>query len=130
MITATAVRAIADDRVNVPCGSCRLCCIRQNVILLDEDNPAEYQCHPRDLGDGLTVNELDHKPNGDCVYLDRETGCTIHERAPVMCRQFDCRQAYRMHGRAERRRRIATGLASAAVYEAGRARLKAAPDIA
>jgi Fe-S-cluster containining protein len=33
---------------------------------------------------------LDHKPNGDCIYLG-QTGCTIHEDKPLMCQRMDCR---------------------------------------
>ena len=33
---------------------------------------------------------LDHKSNGDCIYLG-DTGCTIHARRPQMCRELDCR---------------------------------------
>lgn len=87
------------------------------------DDPASYQCHKVELANGLSYFEIDHHANGDCVYLGPD-GCTIHERAPYLCRIFDCRDAYRMHSRAERRRRIAEGRASAAVYEAGRTRLK------
>jgi len=31
-----------------------------------------------------------HLPNGDCVYLG-DNGCTIHGRAPALCRAADCR---------------------------------------
>ena len=34
---------------------------------------------------------LDHKPNGDCIYLGNG-GCTIHESKPRMCREMDCRK--------------------------------------
>jgi hypothetical protein len=33
---------------------------------------------------------LAHKPNGECVYLN-EQGCSIHGRAPSLCRTADCR---------------------------------------
>jgi len=33
---------------------------------------------------------LAHKANGDCIYLD-ELGCSIHGRAPSLCRIADCR---------------------------------------
>jgi Fe-S-cluster containining protein len=33
---------------------------------------------------------LAHKANGDCIYLE-EKGCSIHGRAPYMCRTMDCR---------------------------------------
>lgn len=29
---------------------------------------------------------------GDCIYLDREKGCTIHLMSPVFCKAFDCRE--------------------------------------
>ena len=52
---------------------------------------------------------LKQKPNGECVYLD-ENGCTIHDRAPAVCRAYSCVGQYMMLTRAERRRRIARGL--------------------
>jgi len=33
---------------------------------------------------------LAHKPNGECIYLEN-SGCSIHERAPSLCRSADCR---------------------------------------
>ncbi len=33
---------------------------------------------------------LAHKPNGECVYLDKD-GCSIHDHAPSLCRIADCR---------------------------------------
>lgn len=29
---------------------------------------------------------------GNCVYLDKEKGCTIHNNSPAYCRSFDCLQ--------------------------------------
>jgi uncharacterized protein len=114
------------QRANVPCGSCRLCCKGQSVPIMPElgDDPLVYKHHERVNRNGQPYLEIDHKPNGDCIYLDDDTGCTIHHRAPYLCRTFDCRQAYLMHNGTERRRRIKAGLASAAVYAAGRERLK------
>jgi Fe-S-cluster containining protein len=63
---------------------------------------------PEDAGEGYETEELGgvtvlkHKANGDCVYLG-ESGCTIHGRAPVMCRVYDCREQYRRYSRGERR---------------------------
>lgn len=36
---------------------------------------------------------LDHKPNGDCVYLVEE-GCALHgtHYKPQQCREMDCRR--------------------------------------
>ena len=33
---------------------------------------------------------LAHKPNGDCIYL-YDTGCSIHNMAPSLCKSADCR---------------------------------------
>jgi hypothetical protein len=52
--------------------------------------------------DGETFHMLKHKDNGDCFYLDKN-GCTIHDRAPSVCRQFDCRQYFLSMTRAARR---------------------------
>jgi Fe-S-cluster containining protein len=103
-VTAQGAQALEES--TVPCGSCRLCCSHEAIIL-----------DPR-LGDLVTtyetrvvVNPLDgelaaqvlQKPNGDCIYLD-ETGCTIYERRPAICRVFDCRKFALKFDRPERRR--------------------------
>lgn len=57
---------------------------------------------------------LQHKPNGDCIYLDREKGCTIHERRPVVCRELDCRLILEAFGQKEMDRRGMNRIANAA----------------
>lgn len=110
--------------VDVPCGTCRLCCMRQRVNLVPGvDDPTQYQTHKFTTREGVVVDSLNHKENGDCVYLD-ETGCTIHDRAPRVCKDFDCRVAYLRLNHATRRRLVAQGRASKAVFDAGKARLK------
>ena len=111
------------QRANVPCGSCRACC-RNNLIMLfpDEgDDVASYQHDIVTLPEG-TGAVLKHKPNGDCIYLE-ENGCSIHKRAPVICKVFDCRAQYKMLTRKERRRRVALGLFRKDILDAGRERL-------
>jgi hypothetical protein len=73
---------------HVPCNGCTLCCQGDAIRLLPEDRVSDYQteAHPRIPGALM----LAHKPNGDCVYLG-EGGCTIHDRAPSLCRSADCR---------------------------------------
>jgi uncharacterized protein len=116
---------LTNERADVPCGTCHLCCKGQSVPIMPEagDDPESYRCHSRTLPNGFTYFEIDHHENGDCVYLGAD-GCTIHERAPYLCRTFDCRRAYLATPRHQRRKLAAEGRASAAVYEAGRARLK------
>jgi Fe-S-cluster containining protein len=48
------------------------------------------------------VHVLLHKPNGDCMYLGTN-GCTIYDRAPAVCKSFDCRAMYRMMNKRQRR---------------------------
>lgn len=70
---------------------------------------------------------LRHQENGDCIYLDRESGCTIYERRPAICREFDCRRFYlklvEQTSRGERKRMIRNGLISNEILAAGRKRL-------
>lgn len=71
----------------VPCNGCTLCCQGEVIELVrGVDRVNDYQVK---RFHGAWV--LDHKPNGDCVYLDRATGCTIWQRRPALCRDFDCR---------------------------------------
>lgn len=39
----------------------------------------------RRVGDELSLVE---KPNGDCVFWDREAGCTVYPARPVQCRTW------------------------------------------
>lgn len=75
----------------IECGPCQACCRhRQQVIVKSEwcDDVSAFDTVERD---GNRV--LRHKDNGDCVYLDRRKGCTIHCRQPNVCKYFDCRFA-------------------------------------
>lgn len=123
---------MAQPRSVVPCAGCTLCCRRDALILHPEegDDPGQYETTPTTHPfTGEPVLMLAHKPNGDCVYLDRATGCTIHERAPAICRSFDCRGLYRSllenSTRKERREMIQRGVVSKGILEAGRKRLAA-----
>lgn len=31
---------------------------------------------------------LEQRPNGDCIFLDKERRCTVYEKRPEICRQF------------------------------------------
>jgi hypothetical protein len=81
------------ERREVPCDGCRACCVRERIILSPQhgDDQASYITVPTRQGDGPVQWMLAHKLNGECVYLG-ERGCTIHDRAPWACRQFDCRR--------------------------------------
>ena len=70
---------------------------------------------------------LDTEANGACVYLG-ESGCTIYERRPLLCRSFDCRKHYLVLPGQDRDNLVRLGLSSRAVFNAGRARLKSLSD--
>jgi Fe-S-cluster containining protein len=80
-------------RRDVACAGCTACC-RHEIIFLhpaDGDRPETYLTRRvTNPLSGERVVALQQKPNGDCVYLEPERGCSIHERAPVICREFDC----------------------------------------
>lgn len=106
------------EGVSVPCGKCRACCQHEAVLLFPEmgDDVSSYD-HVV-IGDFAELRRL---ANGDCVYLDRRRGCTIHDRAPSMCRTFDCRRWYLQ---------VSRGVVpdkGSRVLEAGRRRLATLP---
>ncbi len=72
---------------DVPCGSCTACCRGpdRELRLGPEDDPNDWDTYEQRGGYYLA-----RKENGDCLYLGDE-GCTIYEKRPVVCREFDCR---------------------------------------
>lgn len=92
----------------------------------DGDDIASYDHVITDLPVFGPVPVL-RKVDGHCVYLG-EAGCTIHDRAPSLCRVFDCRRFYLAHTRAERRKMVARGATNKAIITAGRARLDTLPE--
>ena len=71
----------------VPCVKCTACCQSDAVFLHTEcgDDPSQYLTREHQ---GKLI--LEHKPNGDCIYLKRGRGCMIWERRPTVCRELDC----------------------------------------
>lgn len=114
----------------VPCGSCKRCCQGNSIVMLmpDEGDVVEtYEHEYVDLPGAGRGPIIKRYPNGDCVYLG-ENGCTIHDRAPVVCRVFDCRGAYlafMQYPRQERKRMIRKGIADNAILDIGRTMLAA-----
>lgn len=112
----------------VPCNGCTSCCQGDMIILHPEcgDNSAEYQtveCVNPVAGKAALM--LAHKPNGDCIYLERGVGCTIHGKAPTVCREFDCRRMYLKMmelSRVERRLSLKHGFLSKPIITAGKKR--------
>lgn len=109
--------------VDVPCNGCTLCC-RSSLIPLQPQYGDVVEDYDRQMvminGDPKTkFLALAHGPDGNCVYL-KETGCSIHERAPYACRVFDCRQLFRQYDRSGRRRMIRQGFVSKETFVRGR----------
>ena len=72
----------------VPCNGCTICCQGDAIRLQDEDIVADYMTVPHPYLKNIFM--LAHKENGDCIYLS-DSGCSIHDRAPSLCRTADCR---------------------------------------
>jgi Fe-S-cluster containining protein len=62
---------------------------------------------------------LNRKDNGECIYLGAD-GCTIHDRAPWVCRTFDCRELYKASDRVGRRIAIKRGDMTKEIFDRGR----------
>lgn len=72
------------------CVGCTTCCqwggkIANHIIVLGQEDQ-NYEMSV------IQPSKLASQPNGDCIYLNRETGCTIHDRRPIECQTFDCRK--------------------------------------
>lgn len=111
---------------SVPCNGCTVCCRKELIFLHPEHGDditaydAEPATNPITGKRGFAVRQ---RPDGACVYLG-ETGCTIHDRAPAICRVFDCRRYLLGFGdRAGQRRALRDGSIDLHTYAAARQRL-------
>lgn len=104
-----------DTKVSVPCGTCHQCCKKSLVLVLPEkgDRIEDYETFDMESRKVLKFQE-----NGDCWYLGKD-GCTIHGRAPFMCRIFDCREQHRMYTRAQREDLVKKGMLNADILRHG-----------
>ena len=111
---------------DVPCNGCRACCQGDLIVLHPECGDVvdryDHLMMPHPFTREM-VAVLAQKPNHECVYLGPR-GCTIHDRAPAICREFDCRLMFLKFTRAERWRLVRDGMMSKDVFAAGRARVK------
>lgn len=126
LVTKRLAAAAANTRAIVPCGTCRACCKYELVALYPEDGDDvdSYQHDSVTLHTGESIVILKRKPNGDCIYLDAEHGCTIHDRAPIVCQAFDCRGYFLKYDRQTRRLLSRRSPHTKEVFEAGRKRLR------
>lgn len=86
--------------IGPPCREirCTECCRGELLVLMPDEDHTQYETVQ--VADGYAIRP---KSNLDCWYLDRATGCTIYDRRPLMCREFDCVKAYKARGRIERK---------------------------
>ena len=111
----------------VPCNGCTACCANDLIILHPEmgDVVSDYETvivrHPLKSGFAHALKPQDSGKPG-CRYLG-SGGCTIYDRRPAICREFACRRLCKAMTRQERKRAVKSGVASKAVFDAGRKRL-------
>ncbi len=116
----------ATGQTDVPCNGCTQCCgSNQGLFLQPELGDKVESYRHRVVTDEATGNPifLLATENGRCVYLG-DSGCTIYDRRPALCRSFDCRKHYLILPKQDRDNLVKLGLSSRAVFDAGRARLK------
>jgi Fe-S-cluster containining protein len=114
------------NQSHTPCADCTLCCQGDAIILQPEDDIGSYITSREivALPSGEQVKTvLLHKDNGDCIYLDRKTGCTIHHRKPLRCQQFDCKHLLK-YSKSKRKQMIRAGNLKAEILQAARERMK------
>lgn len=87
------------------------------------DDVSSYQVQVLPDSAGNPFYLLATTPEGACVYLG-ESGCTIYDHRPTLCRSFDCRKHYLILPREDRDNLVRLKLSSRAVFNAGRLRLK------
>lgn len=109
----------------VPCNGCTLCCQGDAIRLLPEDDPTAYLTEPHPYIPGALM--LAHKPNGECIYVDG-AGCSIHDRAPSLCRSADCRSLALQLGFDEARRLHMMGRLDLRVWDQGQKLLQGMRD--
>jgi Fe-S-cluster containining protein len=90
--------------VDVPCGTCTMCCEKLSPFLLPEEiasglyplsliNPSPEQLRENPQAGPVVV--LYRKKEGGCgMLIDKR--CSIYEHRPKSCRQFDCRKGHHL----------------------------------
>ncbi len=86
------------DGLAFACTRCGHCCTgRPGYVWVGLDEMvrlAEHQgesldgftaAHVRQVGDRYSLVE---RPDGDCIFWDREAGCTVYEARPEQCRSW------------------------------------------
>lgn len=110
----------------VQCNGCTVCCKGDAIFIHPDegDDPEKYQTVEQvNPVTGEKALMLDHKENGDCVYLTEE-GCGIYLDRPVICKSFDCRKQYLMMTKAMRARLNSNGMMGQDMFKEGKKRVR------
>jgi uncharacterized protein len=109
---------------NVPCNGCRACCLHDMIPLMPERGDLIWTFEHEVIATAAGPTAvLQCGKTGECIYLGRN-GCAIHDRAPAICRAFDCRDLFLRKTRAERLAMVTSGMVSNEIFSAGYERLK------
>lgn len=111
----------------VPCNGCTACCRGDQAVVLKDrwgDDPAAFGRENLQIENyhGTMQMTLKRKPNGDCIFLGLAV-CTIHDKRPAACRQFDCRRIAVGLSEDQRAEAVRRELYSQAMIDAGVARV-------
>ena len=96
-----ALVAVTTDEpeVDVPCGSCSFCCEKLSPFLSPEEissgiYPVSFVNPPENSGfyGPAVVLFRNHETGGCGMFKDGK--CTIYDKRPKACRQFDCRKQH------------------------------------
>jgi Fe-S-cluster containining protein len=92
--------AIAHDvpESDVPCGSCAVCCEKLSPYLTPEEFASGEYAYTFMRVDGLDVPTITipKSTQGGCMYYVNNK-CSIYNKRPLACRQFDCRDPRTSH---------------------------------
>lgn len=77
---------------DVPCGECNQCCITLTPYLTPEEFESGQYIWTLLTGPENTPCIAIPRTDRGCIYYNN--GCTIYDKRPLACRQFDCRSGH------------------------------------
>ncbi|MBN1499607.1 MAG: YkgJ family cysteine cluster protein [Spirochaetes bacterium] len=86
---------LTGEGVKVPCGNCTACCTSSYYICIDPDEKETLAAIPGNFlfsvpGETGKKKVLGFDENGEC-FMFMNNKCSIYDRRPRACRNFDCR---------------------------------------
>ena len=77
--------------IDVPCGSCRGCCVSgYPVVLRDADAAVTAQVPAQHIALSHGLRYMTARPDGTCPML-QDGDCSVYALRPQTCRDYDCR---------------------------------------